>query len=160
MGRQAIFADNGKPAEGGDRAGIHLATVPAITAAGDIGPAPLDPREDDPVALADFRHAGPDFADDAAAFVPETMRQKGIVATVALRFEQLRVAHAAVLNLDEHLSRLQWRDLDVIHDERATSFDQNRGRCLHDGSSIFPFTPRGAGPAASREECVRRFGRR
>ena len=101
--REAVLADDGVRGEGGDRAGVHLAAVPVVDAAGDVRAAALDPGEDDAVAGLHLGDAGTDFANDAAALVAETVRQEPVFAAVAAGFEDLRVADAAERDFDENL---------------------------------------------------------
>ena len=81
----------------------------------------------DVVARADERHAFPHRLDDARTLVPEDARRvPGRVG--AGRRVEVRVAHAARDEADEHLAGLRLGEVDLLDDERLPNCSSTAAR--------------------------------
>ena len=75
-------------------------------------------------------HAAPDIDDDACAFMTEDHREQALWIGAGAR-ELIRVAHAARLDLDQHLTVTRSFQFDSGDFERLTGGISNCGLGLH-----------------------------
>src|SRR5262245_60361714 len=117
--------------EGGDAAGVDLLAIPVIDRAAGLDAGALDPGQHDLVADLDLGDRAADLQHRAGAFVAQAMRHPFVLALVAAPFHHLGAAGAGIGDLDQHLSGLQRRRLDVGQHERLAGLDQEGSLGFH-----------------------------
>ncbi len=87
-------------------------------------------ERDDVIARRDQLHARADALDDSRALVPQHARR--VAGRIGTRGRvQIRVAHAAGCEPDEHLAVLRLGKIELLNDERLPELLEHGGADLH-----------------------------
>ncbi len=127
----AILGNDGVIAKRGNPSSVDLLAIPIVDGRTGFDAAPGTPMEDDTVAGFDVFNLGTDFQDGGPGFVPKKVREIAVRALDPIDFTQLRSADAADMDLGQNLAVAENGNLNLVHDEGLSLFNQNGGGSLH-----------------------------